>query len=172
MRKIDLLHQYHNCYRLTKVKIVVNDEEIVSKPTDPWSFSLPSRLFDVKGGKMRVDISVSFETEKFDQTFTQCLRFDFGGRHCLQGLNVDIASKEALDSVWTEELVNVLVSSEDTAYSLEDKKLQERYRLPPRVENVVSAQVMEVNLTSENYKQGMHQLLFTEELFMKKAISR
>lgn len=134
---------------------------------------------------MRVDIFVSFETEKFDQTFTQCLRFDFGERHFLQGLNVDIARKEALDRiaatrekllldpcVWTEELVNVLVSSKYATYNVEDKKLQERYRLPSRVENVVSAQVMEVNLTPENYKRGMHQLLFTEELFMKKEISR
>ena len=139
----------------------------------------------MKEGKMRVDIFVSFATEKFDQTFTQCLRFDFGDRHCLQGLNVDIARKEALDAitatreklkldpcVWTEELVNVLVSSKDATYSVEDKKLLERYRLPSRIENVVSAQVMDVNLTSKNYKRGMHQLLFTEELFMKKEISR
>ena len=134
---------------------------------------------------MKVDIFVSFETKNFDQTFTQCLRFDFGERHCLQGLNVDIASKKALDTisatrekltldprVWTEELVNVLVSSEDATYSLQDKKLQKKYRLPTSVENVVTAQVMEVNIKLKNYRRVMHQLLFTEELFMKKVISR
>ena len=156
------------------------------EPTDRWSFSLPSSLFDMKEGKMRVDIFVSFETENFDHTFTQCLRFDFGERHyLLQGLNVDITSKEALDTisatreklkpdpwVWTEELVNVLVSSDDTTYGRRDKKLQKKYRLPTRVENVVSVQVMEVNIKLENYRRVMHQLLFTEELFMTKAISR
>ena len=140
----------------------------------------------MKEGKMRVDIFVFFETEKFDHTFTQCLRFDFGERrYLLQGLNVDIASKEAVNTisatreklkpdpwVWTEDLVNVLVLSEDATYSRQDKKLQKRYRLPTRVENVVSAQVVEVNIKLENYQRVMHQLLFTEELFMKKAISR
>ena len=132
-----------------------------------------------------MDIFVSFETEKFDQTFTQCLRFNFGKKHFSQGLNVDIASKEALDAisatrenlkldprVWTEELVNVLGSLEDATYSRQDKKLQKKYRLPTSVENVVSAQAMEVNITLGNYQRVMHQFLFTEELFMKKAISR
>ena len=171
---------------MTKVKGFLNEKEIFSRqPKDRWSFSLPSSLFHIKEGKMRVKIFVSFETEKFDQTFTQCLQFDFGEKHCSQGLNVDIASKEALDTisatreklkldprVWTEELVNVLASSEDATYSRQDKKLQKKYRLPTSVENVVSAQVMEVNIKSENYQRVMHQLLFTEELFMKKAISR
>ena len=134
---------------------------------------------------MRVEIFVSFETEKFDQRFTQCLRFDFGEKYCSQRLNVDIASKEALDTisatreklkldpgVWTEELVNVLGSSEDATYSRQDKKLQKKYKLPRSLEKVISAQVMEVNIKLENYQRVMHQFLFTDELFMKKAISR
>ena len=141
----------------------------------------------MKAGQMKVDVSVSFQaaTSTADRTYTQCLQFDFGKQpYLLHGLNVDIASKEALDSisitreklkldsgVWTEGSVEVVASSVTTSPS-QDRVLQQRYKLPARIENVVSAQVMEVSITAENYRRVMHQLLFTEELFMKKAISR
>ena len=142
----------------------------------------------MKAGQMKVDVSVSFQaaTSTADRTYTQCLQFDFGKQpYLLHGLNVDIASKEALDSisitreklkldsgVWTEGSVEVVASLVTTSESCQDRVLQQRYKLPVRIENVVSAQVMEVNITAENYRRVMHQLLFTEELFMKKAISR
>ena len=135
---------------------------------------------------MKVVVSVSFETTTNNQTFTQCLRFDFGKKpFLLQGLNVDIASKEALEtlsatreelklpsSVWTEGSVDIVPWPETTDMSSQDLLLLKKYKLPERIENVVSAQIIDGNMTMDKYKRVMHQLLFTEELFMKKAISR
>ena len=186
LKQIDLLHRYQSCYRITKVEGFLNDNETFSRvPTERWSYSLPMDK-TLNAGKMKVNVSVSFKTEMSDRTFTQCLQFNFGKKpHLLHGLNVDIASQEALNTismareklkldpqVWTQPSVNVVAWSGTTAVSYQDKALQERYTLPARIENVVSAQVMEVNITTENYQRVMHQLLFAEELFMKKAISR
>ena len=135
---------------------------------------------------MKVAVSVSFETTTFNRTFTQCLRFDFGKKpYLIQGLNVDIANEEILKtisstrqklnldtSVWTEGSVDIVPCPEFTEMSAIDGLLLTKYRLPERIENVVSAQIIDGNVTVDNYKRVMHQLLFTEELFMKKAISR
>ena len=137
---------------------------------------------------MKVNVSVSFQIALWtsDRTFTQCLKFDFGKKpYLLQGINVDIASKEALDAisatreklkldscVWTEGSVEVVATLKTTTMNYQNRELQNIYRLPVRIENVVSAQVIEVDITAKNYQRVMHQLLFTEELFMKKAISR
>ena len=166
----------------------LNNVEIFSEvPEDKWLYKLPSSSgIDTKGGQMKVVVSVSFETIASNQTFTQCLRFDFGRKpHLLQGLNVDIASEEALDtlsatrqelklhsSVWTEGSVKIIPSPETTGLSSQDMLLLKKYKLPERIENVISAQIIDGNMKVEDYKRVMHQLLFTEELFMKKAISR
>ena len=135
---------------------------------------------------MKVVVFVSFEATTSNRTFTQCLRFDFGKKPCLlQGLNVDIASEEALDklsairqelklhsSVWKEGSVDIIPAPETTDMSSQDLLLLKEYKLPERIENVISAQIIDGNFTVHNYKRVMHQLLFTEELFMKKAISR
>ena len=135
---------------------------------------------------MKVVISVSFEATTSYRTFTQCLRFDFGRKpYLLQGFNVDIASEEALDtlsatrqelklhsSIWTEGSVDIIPSPEATSLSSQDLLLLRKYNLPERIENVISAQIIDGKMKVEDYKRVMHQLLFTEELFMKKAISR
>ena len=135
---------------------------------------------------MKVVVSISFEATASTGTFTQCLRFDFGKKpFLLQGLNVDIASEEALDtlsatrkelklhsSVWTEGSVDIVPWPETTDMSSQDLLLLKNYKLPERIENVVSAQIIDGKMTVDKYKRVMHQLLFTEELFMKKAILR
>ena len=135
---------------------------------------------------MKVVVTVSFETIASNRTFTQCLRFDFGKEpFLLQGLNVDIASEEALDklsvtrkelklhsSVWKEGLVDIIPAPETSDTGSQDLLLLKKYKLPERIENVISAQIIDGDMTVHNYKRVMHQLLFTEELFMKKAISR
>ena len=135
---------------------------------------------------MKVVVSVSFETTTNNQTFTQCLRFDFGKKpFLLQGLNVDIARKEALDtllatreelklhsSVWREESEDIVAWPETSDMSSQDLLLLKKYKLPERIENVIPAQIIDGKMTVHNYKRVMHQLLFTEELFMKKEISR
>ena len=156
-------------------------------PRERWSYNLPSGIWnDTKQGQMKVVVSVSFETTRNNQTFTQCLRFDFGNKpFLLQGLNVDIARKEALDtlwatreelklhsSVWTEGSADIVPWSEITDMSSQDLLLLKKYKLPERIENVIPAQLIDGEMTVHNYKRVMHQLLFTEELFMKKAISR
>lgn len=188
LRQIDLNHRYHDCYRLTKVQGFLCDIEIFSRvPTERWSYKLPSWI-DANAGKTKVDVSVSFQiaSSTSDRTFTQCLKFDFGKKpYLLQGLNVDIASKEALDTisatreklkldscVWTEGSVEVVATLKTATMNYQNRDLQNRYKLPVRIENVVSAQVVEVDITAKNYQRVMHQLLFAEELFMKKAISR
>ncbi|XP_068760491.1 3'-5' exoribonuclease HELZ2-like isoform X4 [Montipora capricornis] len=183
LRGVDLTHRYHNCYRLTRVSGCLNGErDVFVKPNERWSCTLPD--LGVTSGQVKIEVSVLFETKVSipNRTFTQCLRFDFGTKkpYLLHGFNVDVAHKDTLDTisatreelkldpeVWTETSVEVVVSSR-VAASVEETT----YQLPSRIENVVSAQVVEVNLTEENYQRAMHQLLFTEEIFMKKAISR
>ena len=135
---------------------------------------------------MKVAVSVSFKTTTANRTFTQCLRFNFGKKpYLIQGLNVDIANEETLNrisatrqklkldtSVWAEGSVDAVPSPETAEMSARDRLLLTVYRLPERIENVVSAQIIDGNMTVDDYKRVMHQLLFTEELFMKKAISR
>ena len=182
LRRVDLTHRYHNCYRLTRVSGFLNDECVVFvEPDERWSCTLPD--LGVTSGQVKIEVSILFENKISipNRTFTQCLRFDFGKKpYLLHGFNVDVAHKDALDAisatreelklapeVWTETSVEVVVSSRIVA-SVEETT----YQLPSRIENIVSAQIVEVNLTEENYQRAMHQLLFTEELFMKKAISR
>ena len=135
---------------------------------------------------MDVAVTVSFNTTAFNRTFTQCLKFDFGKKpYLLQGLNVDIASEDALSgiseirrvlkldpSVWTEGSLDIVPWPESTGIKDHNLLLLKQYQLPERIENVISLQIIDGNLNMENYKRVMHQLLFTEELFMKRAISR
>ena len=185
---IDLLHRYHGCYRLIKITGFINNVEIFSQvPRERWSYNLPSGTWnDIKEGQMKVVVSVSFETTTKNQTFTQCLRFDFGKKpFLLQGLNVDIARKEALEtlwatreelklhsSVWREGSVDIVPWPDTTDMSSQDLQLLKKYRLPERIENIIPAQINDGEMMVHNYKRVMHQLLFTEELFRKKAISR
>lgn len=98
---------------------------------------------------------------------------------------MDVASEGALSgiskmrqllkldsSVWTEGSVEIVRYPESINKDDQDFLLQDRYRLPERIENILPLQITEINLTMEKYRRVMHQLLFTEELFIKKAISR
>ena len=98
---------------------------------------------------------------------------------------MDVASEGALSgiskmrqllkldsSVWTEGSVEIVRYPESINKDDQDFLLQDRYRLPERIENILPLQITEINLTREKYRRVMHQLLFTEELFIKKAISR
>ena len=98
---------------------------------------------------------------------------------------MDVASEGALSgiskmrqllkldsSVWTEGSVEIVRYPESMNKDDQDFLLQDRYRLPERIENILPLQITEINLTREKYRRVMHQLLFTEELFIKKAISR
>ena len=98
---------------------------------------------------------------------------------------MDVASEGALSgiskmrqllkldsSVWTEGSVEIVRYPESINKDDQDFLLQDRYRLPERIENILPLQITEINLTIEKYRRVMHQLLFTEELFIKKAISR
>ncbi|XP_022809791.1 uncharacterized protein LOC111346790 [Stylophora pistillata] len=182
LRQIDLLHQYHECYRLADVKGFLEDKEIFhSTPKERWSFTLPSYP-EKKEGQMKVVVTVSFDTTTSDQTFPQCLKFDFGKKpHLLQGLNVDIAREDDLKkisehrkklklspTIWKEGSVDVIRPTENAGT---DEELLKRYQLPERIENIVTVQITNGDLTQENYRRVMHQLLFTEELFMKMAVS-
>ena len=98
---------------------------------------------------------------------------------------MDIARKEALDtlleirqelklhsSVWTERSTDIIPMPQTADMSSQDLLLLKEYKLPERIENVIPAQIIDGEMTVQNYKRVMHQLLFIEELFMKKAISR
>lgn len=98
---------------------------------------------------------------------------------------MDVASEGALSgiskmrqllkldsSVWTEGSVEIVRYPESINKDDQDFQLQDRYRLPERIENILPLEITEINRTMEKYRRVMHQLLFTEELFIKKAISR
>ena len=97
---------------------------------------------------------------------------DIAKRDALRGIS-EIRQQLRLDPiVWTEGSIDIVPWPKTTDTGDHNVLLLEKYRLPERIENVISLQIVERGLTMENYKRVMHQLLFTEELFMKKAISR
>lgn len=69
--------------------------------------------------------------------------------------SVEIVSFQSKDITEQEALINISA-----------------FRLPQRLENIVSAQVIKYELNVNNYKRVLHQLLFAEEMFMRKQLTR
>ena len=74
--------------------------------------------------------------------------------------------------MWDDGSFEVVGMEPNSNLTLNDKLLKNTYKLPKRLENVVSAQILKGELNRDNYKRSLHQLLFAEEMFMRKQLSR
>ena len=76
------------------------------------------------------------------------------------------------EEMWDDGSVEILKFQSQPNVASDEETLVNAFKLPKRLENIVSAQVMKYELTMENYKRVLHQLLFAEEMFMRKQLSR
>ena len=76
------------------------------------------------------------------------------------------------EKMWDDGSVEIIKFQSQTNVASDEETLVNAFKLPKRLENIVSAQVMKYELTMENYKRVLHQLLFAEEMFMRKQLSR
>ena len=76
------------------------------------------------------------------------------------------------EEMWDDGSVEIIKFQSQPNVASDEETLVNAFKLPKRLENIVSAQVMKYELTMENYKRVLHQLLFAEEMFMRKQLSR
>ena len=76
------------------------------------------------------------------------------------------------EKMWDDGSVEIIKFQSQPNVASDEETLVNAFKLPKRLENIVSAQVMKYELTMENYKRVLHQLLFAEEMFMRKQLSR
>ena len=95
----------------------------------------------------------------------------------MQKLNVDVQSESlskapivsqhlAASAIWDERSMEVVRFVHKTGEALQGEHLSRIYSLPKQVDITAD------ELSRDNYKNVMHQLLFVEEGFMKDEISR
>ena len=76
------------------------------------------------------------------------------------------------EEMWDDGSVEIIKFQSQPNVASDEETPVNAFKLPKRLENIVSAQVMKYELTMENYKRVLHQLLFAEEMFMRKQLSR
>lgn len=138
-------------------------------------------VLDSRMQKVELSVTVAFEASVFG-SFSQRLLFNFGQQTFLKkDFNIDIGSKETLEKLadtrktvilnalpWDDGNVTIKKSLPDP----EKEKLMSTYNLPKDAERIVSAQLVEGEIRKDTYKQTMHQLLFAEEVHMRKLLLR
>ena len=128
-------------------------------------------------GRVTVSLTVAFESSLYG-SFDQCVVFDFGKKpYLIRKLNADVQSESlskapivsqhlAASAIWDERSVEVIKLIHKTGEALQGEHLSRIYSLPKKVEITAD------ELSRDNYKNVMHELLFVEEGFMKDEISR
>ena len=180
-----LVHRYHNTYRLREISVGYYRNYggceicLTTKLNDLWYRAPNTRIT----GHVKVTLKVSFESSLFG-SFQQWVLFDFGRKpYLIQKLNADVVGSLLLNEQtsvrnnlashqWDECSVQVVKFGHGTKAALHNEHLSRFYSLPKEPGNLVSTSGNTEALTSQNYKDVMHQLLFLEELYMKKEISR
>ena len=137
-------------------------------------------------GSCEVEISIAFSTLVFG-SFSQVLVLDFGQKsHLAVKMNIEVGSQEFLQEFgeeksklaldWTpwDDGSREIVKFEPKLQSVfNDEHLMDKYKLP-KVEDIVPSSLLDKSqgLSPKNYQDVMHQLLFVEEFYIRKQISR
>ena len=183
LRHVLLLYRYHNCYQLSEIRVgCYQDYRGCESYNVCYSAKLKEFWYktpDVNNfsGRAKVSLTVSFESSLYG-SFDQCIVFDFGRKpYLVRRLNVDVQSGSLAQTsiflqhatataVWDERSMDVVRFVHKTGEALQGEHLSRIYSLQKQ------GNITAEELRSDNYKTVMHQLLFVEEGFMKRELSR
>lgn len=138
-------------------------------------------------GIYQAEIVVTFSALVFG-SFSQVLVLDFGrdSAHLSVIMNVEVGSQEFLEeygvekcklsldgTLWDDGSRNIVKFEPKQASTFSNDNLLDMYKLPKQEEMVPSALLdKSQGLRPQNYKRVMHQLLFVEEVYIRKQIAR
>lgn len=183
LRHVLLLYRYHNCYQLSEIRVGCYQDY---RGCESYNVCYSARLKefwykapDVNNfsGRAKVSLTVSFESSLYG-SFDQCIVFDFGRKpYLVRRLNVDVQSGSlpqtsifsqhaTATAVWDERSMDVVRFVHKTGEALQGEHLSRIYSLQKQ------GNITAEELGRDNYKTAMHQLLFVEEGFMKRELSR
>ena len=152
--------------------------EDVHYPVEPYLRALD--------GNCEVDIVVTFSTLVFG-SFSQILVLDFGSEsHLAVKMNVEVGSQEFLQEfgeeksqltlngkLWDDGSRQIVKFEPKPTSVFRNEHLIDKYQLPS-AEQIVPSPLLDRSqgLSPRNYTNVMHQLLFVEELYIRKQIAR
>ena len=133
-----------------------------------------------------MEIVVSFSTLVFG-SFKQFVVFDFGKEtHLAVRMYIEIGSQEFLQEfseekaklvlegpLWDDGSRKIISFGHKTPSVFNNDCLTAKYKLP-RPDDIVPSPLLDGSqgLSKENYLDVMHQLLFVEELYIRKKVAR
>lgn len=133
-----------------------------------------------------MEIVVSFSTLVFG-SFRQFVVFDFGKEsHLALQMNIEIGSQEFLQEFseekaklvlqgpqWDDGYRKIIAFAHKTPSVFNNEYLTAKYKLP-RPGDIVPSPLLDGSqgLSKETYLDIMHQLLFVEEFYIRKKVSR
>lgn len=152
---------------------------------DMFHYQVKSHLRD-QHGICEVDIIVSFSTAIFGN-FAQFLVFDFGKKtHLAVKMTVEVGSQEFLKEfvearsklkldwpLWDDGSREIIKFEPKRPSVFNNEHLIDKYKLPRR-EDIVPSPLLDgsTGFSKNNYKDVMHQLLFVEEIYIRKQVAR
>ena len=153
--------------------------------TDYFHYQIELNLNKLQGS-CEVDIVVSFSTLMFGN-FGQVLVLDFETQSYLSvEMNIEVGSQELLEEFsekkshlnldwtsWDDGSREIVKSEAKNPSVFNNEHLLDKYQLP-RAEEIEPSPLLDKSqgLNQGNYANVMHQLLFVEEVFIRKQIAR
>lgn len=191
-----LIPQHHKCYALSSVKFNCCAKDANSSPThervsdseelsDMFHYAVKSHLH-TSHSICEVEIVVSFSSPVFGN-FGQVLVLDFGKeKNLAMRMSVEVGSQEFLKEfceaktnltlnwpLWDNGSREIIKFEPQRPSVFNNEHLIDKYKLPKPDEIVPSALLDgSQGLSKNSYKDVMHQLLFVEEMYIRKQVAR
>lgn len=196
LQDVVLLPQHHKCYTLSSVKFNCTVNDASAAPTsvkspdseelsDMFHYPVNSHLH-ASHSSCEVEIVVSFSSLVFGN-FAQVLVLDFGKEnHLAMRMNIEVGSQEFLKEfseaktnltlgwpIWDDGSREIIKFNPERPSVFNNEHLIDKYKLP-RPDNIVPSPLLDGSqgLSKNSYRDIMHQLLFVEELYIRKKVSR
>ena len=196
LQDIVLLPQHHKCYALSSVKFRCTVKDASATPTsakssiseelsDMFHYSVKPNLHALHSN-CEVEVVVSFSTLVFGN-FAQVLVLDFGkGNHLAVGMSIEVGSQQFLKEfheaktnltldwpLWDDGTREIVKFKPKRPSVFNNEHLIDKYKLP-KSDDIVPSPLLDGSqgLSKNSYKDVMHQLLFAEELYIRKQVSR
>ncbi|XP_015780761.1 PREDICTED: uncharacterized protein LOC107358681 [Acropora digitifera] len=190
LQDVILLPQHHKCFTLSSINIKCTAPSHSGVPvevelTNDLHYAVEPHLRSLNG-IYQAEIVVTFSALVFG-SFSQVLVLDFGrdSAHLSVIMNVEVGSQEFLEeygiekcklsldgTLWDDGSRNIVKFEPKQASTFSNDDLLDMYKLPKQEEMVPSALLdKSQGLRPQNYKKVMHQLLFVEEVYIRKQIA-
>ncbi|XP_015762501.1 PREDICTED: uncharacterized protein LOC107341573 [Acropora digitifera] len=190
LQDVILLPQHHKCFTLSSIKIKCTTPSHSGVPvevelTNDLHYAVEPHLRSLNG-IYQAEIVVTFSALVFG-SFSQVLVLDFGrdSAHLSVIMNVEVGSQEFLEeygnekcklsldgTLWDDGSRNIVKFEPKQASTFSNDDLLDTYKLPKQEEMVPSALLdKSQGLRPHNYKKVMHQLLFVEEVYIRKQVA-